>query len=218
MRISLAAPAEASVAVRAQRSIGGRLTGSRGGVEVRLRTAGRSARTDGEGRFLFRQVAAGPDTVEATVDGRVISRDVLVPDGPAVVRDVQLDAGTPTPAAAARSAPAAIAPPPSVVHQAFAAPRRDAVLRSHQWTGAAAYGVQLASYPNHAEAEAEASRLAAAGGPPLQVFRVDLGLRGVWHRVLVVGFADGAAAETHRARVQSEGREVGPVFRLEGAR
>jgi hypothetical protein len=225
VRISLTAPAQADVAVRAQRSIGGRLTRARAGVEVRLRSAGRLVRTDDEGRFLFRQVAAGPDTVEATVDGRVMSRDVLVPEGPAVVRDVQLEVGAPSPpAGTARSAPAAIAPAAAVVAAApivppaAAATRHDAVLRSRQWTGHPAYGVQVASYPNHAEAAAEAARLAAAGGPPLEVFRVDLGLRGVWHRVLVVGFADGVAAETHRALVRSEGREVGPVFRLEGDR
>ena len=141
-----------------------------------------------------------------------------MPEGPAILRDIELDAGTPSPAVTARSAPAAVAPAPAVVSRAVVATRRDAVLRSREWTGAAAYGVQLASYPNLSEAQAEASRLAAAGGPPLKVFRVDLGLRGVWHRVLVVGFADGAAAETHRARVRGEGREVGPVFRLEGDR
>jgi cell division protein FtsN len=87
--------------------------------------------------------------------------------------------------------------------------------------GAAAsadYGVQVASYPERAEAEAAVTRLAALGGPPLQVFRADLGPRGVWHRVIVVGFPDASAAQAHRARLRTEGREPGPILRIERGR
>jgi hypothetical protein len=223
VRISLAAPARADVAVRVQRSISGRVAAARAGVEVRLRTAGRAVHTDEQGRFLFRYVAAGPDTVEARVDGRVVSRSVDVPQGPAMLRDVELAGGVPSPGTIVRSAPAAVAPAPPPVAAPAPAPRtvagrREGVLGPRQWKGVAAYGVQVASYPDRVAAEAEASRLAAAGGPPLRVIRVDLGPRGVWYRVLVTGVGDADAAQAHRGRILAEGREAGPVFRLEGDR
>lgn len=104
------------------------------------------------------------------------------------------------------------------VHRIAVGAGREAVLRARQWTGGTAYGVQVASYPDRAAAEAAASRLAGAGGQPVQVFAVDLGPRGVWHRVLVVGFGDADSAHAHRERLRDEGREPGPVFRIEGGR
>jgi hypothetical protein len=83
---------------------------------------------------------------------------------------------------------------------------------------AADYGVQVASYPERALAEAALARLAAEGGPPLQLFRADLGARGVWHRVIAVGFPDATAAQAHRERLRTEGREVGPILRIERGR
>jgi hypothetical protein len=91
VRISLSAPTHADVAARVQRSISGRLATARGGIEVRLRSAARAVRTDEQGRFLFRYVAAGVDTLEATVDGRVMTRRVDIPDGPTILRDVELE-------------------------------------------------------------------------------------------------------------------------------
>ena len=63
---------------------------ARAGIEVRLCTTGRTVRTDEQGRFLFRYVARGADTLEATVDGRLVSREVEVSEGPAILRDVEL--------------------------------------------------------------------------------------------------------------------------------
>jgi hypothetical protein len=104
VRVSLAAPAHADVALRVQRSIGGRLAGAGAGVEVRLRTAGRAVRTDEQGRFLFRYVPAGPDTVEAQIAGRPVTRPVLVPEGPAILHGVDLEAARPAPPRSPRRA------------------------------------------------------------------------------------------------------------------
>jgi hypothetical protein len=42
-------------------------------------------------------VAPGPDTLEAMIDGRVTTRPVDVPEGPASLRDVDLGAGVTAP-------------------------------------------------------------------------------------------------------------------------
>jgi hypothetical protein len=194
VRISLSAPTHADVAVRVQRSISGRVAPAKAGIEVRLRTANRAVRTDEQGRFLFRYVAPGPDTLEAMIGGRVTTRPVEVPEGPASLRDVDLGAGAT--AAAKVAGPAVVVPAPP----------------------GTAYGVQLASYQDRAAAEAMASRLAGAGGGPLRVLAVDLGPRGVWYRVLVVGFADADSAQAHRERLRAEGREPGPVLLIERGR
>jgi hypothetical protein len=206
VRISLTAPAHADVAVRVQRSISGRVAPAKADTEVRLRTANRAARTDDQGRFLFRYVAPGPDTLEATIGGRVTTRPVEVPEGPASLRDIDLGGGTAAPKVAG---PAVVVPP--AIEGVRATPSRPG-------TPGTAYGVQLASYRDRAAAEAAASRLAGAGGGPVQVLVVDLGPRGVWYRVLVVGFVDADSAQAHRERLRAEGREPGPVLRIERSR
>lgn len=220
IRISLTAPARTEVAVRAQRSISGRVAPAKAGTEVRLRAANRAVRTDDQGRFLFRSLPPGPDTVEATIGGRAVTRALDVPEGPATIRDVELAMASPlspdkviAPVAAGRVPPSGIVPVAAVAPASARSERfRRGTLRSPE------YGVQVASYPDRAEAEAAVSRLAAQGGPPLQVFRADLGPRGVWHRVIVVGFADARAARAHRERLVGQGREAGPILRIERGR
>jgi cell division protein FtsN len=128
------------------------------------------------------------------IGGRVTTRPVEVPEGPASLRDLDLGAGATS--APKVLGPAVIVPPPP----------------------GPAYGVQLASYRDRAAAEATASRLAGAGGGPLRVLAVDLGPRGVWYRVLVVGFVDADSAQAHRERLRAQGREPGPVLIIEQGR
>jgi hypothetical protein len=91
VRLALGAPTHVEVSVRAQRSIGGRIVGGGANVEIRLREAGRTVRTDERGRFLFRHVPPGADTLEASLGSRVVTRAVQVPDGPVSLRDLELE-------------------------------------------------------------------------------------------------------------------------------
>jgi hypothetical protein len=76
----------------ATRSVSGKVRASGAtNVVVQLVEAGREARTDGDGRYVFRRVAPGSYTVVANVDGRRVSRTIEVPAGPALLRGVDLE-------------------------------------------------------------------------------------------------------------------------------
>ena len=201
IRIALDAPAHAEVAVRAQRSISGRVTPARSGTEVRLRTANRTVRTDEQGRFLFRSVAPGPETLEATIAGRVTTRVLDVPEEPASLRDVDLGgAGTAgSPPNVPRSAIAPAPPAP-----AGASPARPAFL----------YYVQYSAHRDRAEAATEAGRLGLELGRPTRVVAADLGRQGRYFRVLVGAFPSSLAAQRFRLDAAARGTRLGPVHRI----
>jgi hypothetical protein len=209
VHVSLTAPAHADVAVRAQRSLAGRVLPARAGTEVRLRTANRTARTDDQGRYLFRAVGPGPETVEATIGGRVATRVVDVPEEPASLRDVDLGAGGAGSADGVRASPVAAA----VAHAADApTPSPASGARS-----AHLYYVQFSAHRDRAEAVSEAERLGATLGRPMRVVAADLGARGLYHRVLVGEFPTAAAAQRFRAEARARGTDVGPVHRIAAA-
>ena len=82
--------------VPAHRALSGRVRGGgAGGVRVRLVELGRTAAVTADGRYLFRNLKPGRYTVAADASGRTVEREVQVPDGPAMLRDVDLDVSPP---------------------------------------------------------------------------------------------------------------------------
>jgi hypothetical protein len=91
-----------------------------------------------------------------------------------------------------------------------------AVMVSRDWAGRApAYGIHFSSYQERARAERDAAQIGAAHGRPAVVAEVDLGGRGRWHRVVLIGFADAAEAKAYHARLRARGTPgVGGVYVL----
>jgi uncharacterized protein (DUF2141 family) len=96
-------PASTEFKVKALRSIAGRVlvydkvtlqTVPLAGAVVRLKEVSLETKTGTTGAYIFRNLAAGTYTVAIESDGKEISRTVVVPAGPASIRDVDLNAGT----------------------------------------------------------------------------------------------------------------------------
>jgi hypothetical protein len=101
-------PASTEFKVKALRSIAGRVlvydkaslqTVPLAGAVVRLKevsleTKTGETKTGATGAYIFRNLAAGTYTVAIESDGKEITRTVVVPAGPASIRDVDLNAGT----------------------------------------------------------------------------------------------------------------------------
>jgi carboxypeptidase family protein len=96
-------PASTEFKVKALRSIAGRVlvydkttlqTVPLAGAVVRLKEASLETKTGATGAYIFRNLAAGTYTVAIESNGKEISRTVIVPAGPASIRDVDLNAGT----------------------------------------------------------------------------------------------------------------------------
>lgn len=94
VRLARATPARLDLVVPAQRSVSGRvrLANARKAV-VRLIEAGRSVETDSDGAFVFRGLKPGRYTLATTLGGASLRREVVVPDGPALVKDADLAPG-----------------------------------------------------------------------------------------------------------------------------
>jgi hypothetical protein len=87
-----AAPSRCDLAVTAIRSVGGSVTGSGPArIVVRLVELERSVAPDASGAWLFRGLPSGTFTIVAESDGRRLSREVVVPRGPATIRGVKLE-------------------------------------------------------------------------------------------------------------------------------
>ena len=107
------------------------------------------------------------------------------PDRPPIPTEVRVEAGGSPP----RTPSAATPPQPS-----------------------GAWALQLQSLRDAASAEREAHRLSSELARPTRVVAVDLGARGKWHRVYLVGFSRPADAESMRQSLAAKGVEaVGPV-------
>jgi hypothetical protein len=63
-------------------------------VTVRLKEVSLEVKTGATGAYIFRNLAAGTYTVAIESDGKEITRTVIVPEGPASIREVDLNAGT----------------------------------------------------------------------------------------------------------------------------
>ncbi|MET0552046.1 MAG: hypothetical protein ABW221_03345 [Vicinamibacteria bacterium] len=101
--LARAAAARLDLVVPAQRSVSGRVrqAGAQRAV-VRLVEAGRSVEAGRDGAYVFRGLKPGRYTLATTLAGVSIRREVVVPDGPAVVTDADLGAGTASAAPARR--------------------------------------------------------------------------------------------------------------------
>jgi hypothetical protein len=92
IRLAAGAPARFAEVARAHRSVRGRVRVSDPEhVRVRLVELARSTGLAADGSYVFRNLAPGRYTVAVEISGRTVSRQVVVPEGPGVVRDVDLE-------------------------------------------------------------------------------------------------------------------------------
>ena len=101
--VSPGQPASLKFSVKAIRSIAGKVmvydkqelkTVPFAGATVRLKELSMETRTGENGAFIFRSLPAGTYTVVVEHEGKEITRQVVLPTGPASVRDIELNAGT----------------------------------------------------------------------------------------------------------------------------
>jgi len=74
-----------------------------------------------------------------------------------------------------------------------------------QAPSSASWALQLQSLRDASTANSEANRLSSELARPTRVVYVDLGSRGGWHRVYLIGFATAAEAESERRRLSERG-------------
>ncbi len=95
-------PSSLNLRVKALRAFSGRVTGydrtllqnvPLAGVTVRVKELSLEMQTGANGAYIFRNLPSGTFTVIATYQGREVSRAVIIPGGPANVREVDLSVG-----------------------------------------------------------------------------------------------------------------------------
>jgi hypothetical protein len=69
----------------------------------------------------------------------------------------------------------------------------------------ATYAIHFSSYQDRARAERDAAQIGAAYGRPAVVAEIDLGGRGRWHRVMLIGFAGYGEARAFHDRLRAQG-------------
>jgi hypothetical protein len=100
--VTLSKPEKIEMRVKAIRAISGKITAydktllkpvPLSEITVRLKELSLEAKTGVNGVYIFRNLPAGTYTIAITYGGKEISRKVIVPAGPASMRDIDLDAG-----------------------------------------------------------------------------------------------------------------------------
>jgi hypothetical protein len=92
VRLRRGEAARLELVVTAHRAFSGRVRGDRAeSAHVRLVEIGRTVAVESDGGYAFRNLKPGRYTVVATLDGRTVEREVLVPEGPALLYGVDLD-------------------------------------------------------------------------------------------------------------------------------
>ena len=92
VRLRRGEAARLELVVTAHRAFSGRVRGDRAeSAHVRLVEIGRTVAVESDGGYAFRNLKPGRYTVAATLNGRTVERRVLVPEGPALLYDVDLD-------------------------------------------------------------------------------------------------------------------------------
>ena len=95
-------PARVAFTLKAVRNISGRVTIYDGashqempahGITVFLRELSRASLTDENGVYLLRDLPAGPSGLVVIYHGKEFKRDVILPDGPALSRSVDINLG-----------------------------------------------------------------------------------------------------------------------------
>jgi hypothetical protein len=96
-------PASLKFSVKAMRSIAGKVmvydnqalkTVPFAGATVHLKELSLETKTGENGAFIFRSLPAGTYTIMLEHQGKEITRQVVLPTGPANIRDIELNAGT----------------------------------------------------------------------------------------------------------------------------
>jgi hypothetical protein len=96
-------PASLKFSVKAMRSIAGKVmvydnqalkTVPFAGATVHLKELSLETKTGENGAFIFRSLPAGKYTIMVEHQGKEITRQVILPTGPANIRDIELNAGT----------------------------------------------------------------------------------------------------------------------------
>lgn len=111
-------PQTASFAVRALRSVAGKVAGAR---EVTIESLGRRVTADANGDFVFRSLPAGHFTLSTEVSGHIVTHEVTLPAEPATLHDVVFAAAGAAVAAspALPGSPVSPAPRPSPASHPF---------------------------------------------------------------------------------------------------
>ena len=100
--VELSRPERVEISVRAIRAIAGKVTVydktllktvPLADVTVRLKELGVETRTGSNGVYVFRNLPAGTYTLTASYGEKEVTRQVVIPAGPASMRDIDLDAG-----------------------------------------------------------------------------------------------------------------------------
>lgn len=110
----------------------------------------------------------------------------------------------------AAPAPAALLPKAGPV-AAPAPPAAAAPAAASRASAASAFGVHVSSFRKRATAESEARRLGAELALPARVLQVNLGAKGVWHRVVVGEAGTAAEASALREQLKKKGIPDGVV-------
>ncbi|HKW76565.1 MAG TPA: carboxypeptidase regulatory-like domain-containing protein, partial [Terriglobales bacterium] len=96
-------PASVKFSAKAMRSISGKVlvydnqalkTVPFPGATVHLKELSLEAKTGENGAFIFRSLPAGTYTIVVEHQGKEITRQIVLPTGPANIRDIELNAGT----------------------------------------------------------------------------------------------------------------------------
>jgi hypothetical protein len=100
--VTLIKPEKIEIRVRAIRSISGKITAydktalkavPLPDITVRLKELSLETKSGGNGAYIFRNLPAGTYTIAIVYGGKEASRKVVVPEGPAGLRDIDLDGG-----------------------------------------------------------------------------------------------------------------------------
>jgi len=210
VRVEEATPGRAAFMLRPYRTVSGRvrLFNRRTGryealpeTTVELRPLTRRAVTDANGLYTFRDLPAGAYTIVAAHRGREYVASVSIPNGPTIVRDMDVavlpDSVTPEPSPArASEKPSEMPPRPMTkMHEGAGATsaRGTANGATANAAPAATFTIQIAASPNERHARAMVAELKSAGHDAYLVEGVSSGVRGLY-RVRVGRYSTRAEA------------------------
>jgi len=169
------------------------------GATVELLPVGQTSVTDSQGRYAFRNLPAGRYTIVAKEDGREHSAAVILPEGPAIVKDLELtvvpEAATAGRATSEAAAKAAQPPPvPGVpVDELVQAVTPSKVNGAESSAASATFTIEVAESSNAKHARALVEELKDAGHAAY--LETAVSSRNVPYRVRVGHYASATEAE-----------------------
>jgi cell division septation protein DedD len=177
VRVEEATPGRAAFMLRPYRTVSGRVrlfnrqTGryeALPGTTVELRPLKRRAVTDANGLYTFRDLAAGAYTIVAAHRGREYVASVSMPNGPTIVRDMDVavlpdSLTTETSMAAAEMSPRPTTKMNERSGASSAGPTVTSASPNTEAAAAATFTIQVAASPNERHARAMVDELKRAG-------------------------------------------------------